>query len=239
MRPWPVAAGAEGEDPGHLHPGGERRCGRRPLHVPGHAADALVLPDPQEVHRGERRKSIGIIYTEATPTLQDIGTETLPDIAKELGIEVTTSVGHSGNRRTTLRDLPGARHRPGPRVDPARRCVQPDRDDAAAPGRLHRPRDRQLRCDCRQPRARGRRRQRHGLARRLQLQQSAASSQQFVKDYTDEFGEDPLNYAAEAYDAAWFLARSIKNAEDASRDSIKDAMATLAGESLDGALGSV
>ena len=68
--------------------------------------------------------------------------------------------------------------------------------------------------------------------------QEAPSSQQFVKDYTAEYGEAPLNYAAEAYDAAWFLARSIKNAGDASRDGIKDGMKTEAGKTADGALGS-
>ena len=52
-----------------------------------------------------------------------------------------------------------------------------------------------------------------------------------------EYGEHPLNYAAEAYDAAWFLAKSIKQAGSADREAIKDAMAVVAKEKFDGALG--
>ena len=48
-------------------------------------------------------------------------------------------------------------------------------------------------------------------------EQDIASSQDFVKAYKAEYNEDPLNYAAEAYDAAWFLARSIKEAGSADR----------------------
>jgi branched-chain amino acid transport system substrate-binding protein len=67
--------------------------------------------------------------------------------------------------------------------------------------------------------------------------QSAPSSQKFVADYTAEYNEPPLNYAAEGYDAAWFLARSIKDSGDASRTGIKSGMATEAGKTADGALG--
>ena len=37
-------------------------------------------------------KSVGIIYTQLTPTLQEIGSKTLPDLAKELGMTVTGSI---------------------------------------------------------------------------------------------------------------------------------------------------
>ena len=66
---------------------------------------------------------------------------------------------------------------------------------------------------------------------------TTSSSQEFVTKYKEEFGEDPLNYAAEAYDAAWFLARALKEAGSADRESIKDALATVAADSYDGALG--
>ncbi|WP_275693473.1 ABC transporter substrate-binding protein [Nocardioides sp. TF02-7] len=69
------------------------------------------------------------------------------------------------------------------------------------------------------------------------FQMSAPSSQEFVKAYRDEYGEDPLNYAAEAYDAAWFLARALKDAGSADRESVKDSMHELAEEPFDGALG--
>jgi branched-chain amino acid transport system substrate-binding protein len=67
--------------------------------------------------------------------------------------------------------------------------------------------------------------------------QDIESSQKFVEAYTAEYDEPPLNYAAEAYDAAWFLARAIKEAGSADREAIKDGMATVAGEPFTGALG--
>lgn len=68
-------------------------------------------------------------------------------------------------------------------------------------------------------------------------QQTAASSQKFVSDYKAEYNENPLNYAAEAYDAAWFLARSIKDAGSADRAKIASGMATQAKKTTNGALG--
>ena len=46
-------------------------------------------------------KSIGIIYTEATPTLQDIGSSTLPAMAEELGIEVPARSAPRARPRTS------------------------------------------------------------------------------------------------------------------------------------------
>jgi len=68
-------------------------------------------------------------------------------------------------------------------------------------------------------------------------QQTAAPSQKFVTEYKAEYSENPLQYAAEAYDAAWFLARSIKDAGSADRAKIADGMATEANKTMDGALG--
>src|SRR5699024_8022456 len=68
--------------------------------------------------------------------------------------------------------------------------------------------------------------------------QSAKSSKDFVKAYRAEYdGEDPMNYAAEAYDAAWFVARSIAAAGSVDRDAIKDAMVEEGKKTFDGALG--
>ena len=52
-------------------------------------------------------------------------------------------------------------------------------------------------------------------------EQDIASSQDFVKAYKAEYNEDPLNYAGRGYDAAWFLARSIKEAGSADRAEIR------------------
>jgi branched-chain amino acid transport system substrate-binding protein len=67
--------------------------------------------------------------------------------------------------------------------------------------------------------------------------QDVESSQEFVKAYNEEYGEDPLNYAAEGYDAAWFLARAIKEAGSAERADIIKGMAAVADEPWTGALG--
>jgi branched-chain amino acid transport system substrate-binding protein len=67
--------------------------------------------------------------------------------------------------------------------------------------------------------------------------QEIESSQAFVEAYNAEYGEDPLNYAAEGYDAAWFLARAIDEAGCAERDAIVEGMAAVAAEPWTGALG--
>jgi branched-chain amino acid transport system substrate-binding protein len=68
-------------------------------------------------------------------------------------------------------------------------------------------------------------------------QQQQQSSQKFVADYKAAYNEDPLQYAAEAYDAAWFLARSIKDAGSVNHGAIKDGMAKEASQKMNGALG--
>lgn len=67
--------------------------------------------------------------------------------------------------------------------------------------------------------------------------QEVESSQAFVEAYNAEYDEDPLNYAAEGYDAAWFLARAIKEAGSAERADIIEGMAAVADEPWTGALG--
>jgi branched-chain amino acid transport system substrate-binding protein len=184
-------------------------------------------------------KSLGIIYTEATPTLQDIGKNTLPGMAEDLGIEVTASVGTQATTQdfsapisqvldtdpdlvsvllvgasnpTAMTQLRQAGY-DGPVIGNSGASagnLDPAGDDAS------------------------------GMvwAADFNFQMSAPSSQEFVELYRAEYGEDPLNYAAEAYDAAWFLARALKEAQSADRESVKDAMQKVAEETFDGALGS-
>jgi branched-chain amino acid transport system substrate-binding protein len=183
-------------------------------------------------------KSIGIIYTEATPTLQDIGKSALPAMAEELGIEVTTSIGTPATTQdfaapisqvldtnpdlvsillvgaanpTAMTQLRQAGY-DGPVIGNA----------GASAGNL-------------EPAGEAG----YGMvwAADFHHQSTNPSSQKFVKLYQDEFGEPPLNYAAEAYDAAWFLAKALKEAQSADRESVKDALATVASEPFDGALG--
>lgn len=63
------------------------------------------------------------------------------------------------------------------------------------------------------------------------------SSQKFVELYKAKYGEEPLNYAAEAYDATWMLARAIKQAGSASREAIQKGLDAVAAEGFEGALG--
>jgi branched-chain amino acid transport system substrate-binding protein len=59
----------------------------------------------------------------------------------------------------------------------------------------------------------------------------------FVDLYQGEYDEEPLPYAAEAYDAVWFIARALKDAGTTDREAVKDAMQVLVGKPFTGALG--
>lgn len=184
----------------------------------------------------QEAKTLGIIYTEAFPALQDIGGKTLPQMAEELGITVTKSIGTSittmdftapisqvlktdpdlvailqvgASNPTAMKQLRQAGY-DGPVLGNAGAgSLAPAGDDGA------------------------------GMvwATDFSPRQSAPSSKEFTEAYRAEYGEDPLNYSAEAYDAAWFLARAIKEANSADREAVKDAMAVVAEEPFDGALG--
>ncbi len=71
-------------------------------------------------------------------------------------------------------------------------------------------------------------------------EQDVESTQTFVEAYREKYdGETPNNYAAEAYDAMWFLARGIAEAGSADRAAIQQGLATVAGEGFDGAQGEI
>ena len=183
-------------------------------------------------------KSVGIIYTQATPTLQNIGSQTLPQMAKELGMTVTGSVGVVG----TTQDFSA----------PISQILagKPDVVSVLLVGASNPTAMKQLRQAGYTGDVLGNSGASAGNLKPagadgagmvwpvdFNYQMSAASSQKFAKAYQAEYGEQPLNYAAEAYDAAWFLAKSIKQAGSADRAAIKDAMAVVAKEKFDGALG--
>ena len=183
-------------------------------------------------------RSLGILDSEANPTVQDIGTNTLPAMAEELGIEVTGSVG----TQATTQDFSA----------PINQVLAGDPDLVAV-----------LLVGAANPTAMTQLRQagydgpvlgnagasggsldpagEDGVgmvwASNFHHQMEAASSQAFVAAYREEYGEDPLAYAAEAYDAAWFLARALKEAGSADRISVKDGMLAVADQPVDGALG--
>lgn len=183
-------------------------------------------------------KSVGVMYTQLTPTLVEVGDKTLPTIADELGIEVTASIATPATTQDfaapisqildTDPDLVAALQVGASNVTVMTQLRQAGYDgpvlgnSGASAGNLEPagedgagmvwPAD-------------------------FNFQQTSESSQAFVEAYRAEFGEDPLNYAAEAYDAAYFLARSIAAADSADRTAIKDAMGEEAEKPMDGALG--
>lgn len=64
-----------------------------------------------------------------------------------------------------------------------------------------------------------------------------AATAAFVELYEAEYGETPLNYAAEAYDAVWFIARALKAAGTTDREDVAAALRDQVGEPFTGALG--
>src|SRR5574340_67888 len=67
--------------------------------------------------------------------------------------------------------------------------------------------------------------------------QTADSSQKFVAAYRAKYGKDPLNYAAEGYDATWMIAHAIEASGGASREDIQKGLAQVVSRGFDGALG--
>lgn len=59
--------------------------------------------------------------------------------------------------------------------------------------------------------------------------------QEFNKKYEDEYGKKPDQFAAQAYDALYIYAEALKNAGEADRDALRDALAEI--KNLDGVLG--
>ena len=59
--------------------------------------------------------------------------------------------------------------------------------------------------------------------------------QEFVKNYEAEYGQAPDQFAAQAYDALYIMAEGLKNAGEADRDALRDAIADI--KDLEGILG--
>ncbi|NJC71853.1 ABC transporter substrate-binding protein [Planosporangium thailandense] len=183
-------------------------------------------------------KSVGLMYTSVTPTLQEIGEKTYPQLAENLGFKITKSIATSA----TTQDF----------AAPISQLLasKPDVVAALEVGASNPTVMTQLRQAGYEGKVLGNSGASAGNLKPagkaadgmvwpadFNFQQSAASSQKFVAAYRAAYSEDPLNYAAEAYDAAHFLARSIAAAGSIDRVAIKDAMKKEAAKSFDGALG--
>ncbi|MBY6412597.1 ABC transporter substrate-binding protein [Rhodococcus sp. BP-252] len=66
------------------------------------------------------------------------------------------------------------------------------------------------------------------------------ATQDFVEAYRTKYdGENPNNYAAEGYDAAWMIARAIEKSGGASREDIQNGLQQVVAEGFTGAEGDV
>lgn len=69
-------------------------------------------------------------------------------------------------------------------------------------------------------------------------QEDHPSTQTFVHDYKRKYdGQLPLNYAAEAHDAMWMIARGLKTARSADRAELNRGLDTIAQRGFTGAMG--
>jgi branched-chain amino acid transport system substrate-binding protein len=67
--------------------------------------------------------------------------------------------------------------------------------------------------------------------------QEDAKAVAFTEAFTKKYGEAPDPYAAEGYDAMWWLAHAIKTSGDASREGIQKGLQQVATEGFEGAMG--
>lgn len=65
------------------------------------------------------------------------------------------------------------------------------------------------------------------------------ATQKFAKLYEDEYGEVPGNFAAEGYDAVWFAARALKEANSTDRADVLKALMSVGEAGFAGALGDI
>lgn len=183
-------------------------------------------------------KTLGIVYTEATPTLQEIGTRTLPALAKDLGIDVVASVGTQATTQDFQAPIGQVLGKKpdlvsillvGPQNPTAMTQLREAGYDGAVLGNSG--------ASTGNLDPAGEDGEGMVWPTDFNAAMSAESSKKFVELYKAEYGEKPTNYAAEAYDAAWFLAKALKEAQSPDRESIKDAFSAVADDSFDGALG--
>lgn len=183
-------------------------------------------------------KTMGILYTAATPSLEMIGEETLPAMAEELGIEVVSSVATQGSTQDF--------------TAPISQLLKDDPDGVAV-----------LLIGAANPTAMTQLRQ-AGYEGAVLGSAAAASgvldpagedgagmvwpvgyhpsmeyeaSRKFTEAFREEYGEDPMFNSADSYDAAWFFARALKRANSANREDIQKALDEIAAEPWTGALG--
>lgn len=184
-------------------------------------------------------KSVGILYANFVPTLADIGENTLPAMANQLGMKVTKQIGTT----QTTQDYSAAINQIlGSKPDVVAVLEYAAGNDtamtelrqagysgpvlgtiSAASGVLT---------------AAGQAGAGVVYPSYYSSARDIPSTKKFVQDFQAKFGQVPNNYAAEAYDAAEFLARALKYANSTDHAAIKAGMAKAAKDKVNGALGS-
>jgi branched-chain amino acid transport system substrate-binding protein len=199
---------------------------------------STYYPRIEDYLKAKNVKTISIIYNAAFPTLKEIGEKVLPSIAQQNGITIKSSTGV----QTTTQDF----------TAPISKLVA-DKPDTAAillVGAANATAMKQLRQAGYTGPVIGNAGAGAGnLAPAgpsgagmtwptdFSPQQKTKTTQDFVAAYQAKYNEAPLNYAAEAYDAAWWLARAIKKQGSADRVDIQKGLAAVAKEGFDGAMG--
>jgi branched-chain amino acid transport system substrate-binding protein len=183
-------------------------------------------------------KSIGIIYTSASPTLEKIGSKVLPDLADELGIKVAGSVGTT----PTTQDFAAPISQILKRKPDGVAVIQIGAANATAMTQLRRAGyDGPVLGNS--SAGAGNLKPAGGAGAGMvwpsdfQADVESSASEKFNELYKAMFKKAPTNYAAEAYDGAWFLARAIKAANSTDRSKIKDELVAEAEKPMSGALG--
>jgi branched-chain amino acid transport system substrate-binding protein len=188
--------------------------------------------------KSQNVKTLGVVYAAWSPTLKEIGEKTLPDMGRELGFEVVGSVG----TQQTTQDF----------AAPISQVLAKKPDAVAL-----------LLVGASNPTAMKQLRQ-AGYAKPVlgnsgasagnlkpagkdgagmvwpvdfHYQQEGETTQKFVQAYQAKYNETPLNYAAEAYDAAWLFARAVKEAGSASRSDIQKSLDKVTAQGFQGAMG--
>lgn len=184
--------------------------------------------------------SAGVIYVSDNPTLTQLGTETIPALAGKYGFSVSgtdttnlTAQDFTSFASKTASDKPGAVFLmlQGPQ-DPVaitqlrRAGYEGEIVGMSAMGSGNLKPAGQLAKGAVWPTD-------------FSADQQQPSSQKFVTAYKAKYGDAPNNYAAEGYDAMWFVARAIKQANSADRAKIQAGMVEVAKQGFEGAMGAL
>jgi branched-chain amino acid transport system substrate-binding protein len=196
-------------------------------------------PKIESFIKAQKITKMGIIYTAVAPTLKEIGEKTIPGMAQSAGFQVVSSIA----TQATTQDF----------TAPISQMLRQNPDGVAI-----------LQIGASNPTAMTQLRQAGytgpvlgnsgasagnlkpagpaGAGMTWVVDYSALNktpeSEKFVTAYQKKFpGETPLNYAAEAYDAAWLLARGLREAGSADRAAIQKGLSTVTASGFTGAMG--